>query len=280
MSSRARYIDGIDRFCDGWCAKCPSTAQCETFARSRRLVPIDAPGGAADPRALKFLRALVAAALQALHSVLDDEAAENGAAMPGAALAASAPGAPRDPGPPARDTPPTAPLLPDPLMVETLSYLHAIGDWFADERGWLLDRRVTLRARVSASADPVGVVADLEALVAALETIAWDAAVVPDRVARAIDASGADPASADGHAKVALLSIDRSIEAWLAVRRARRGLPESTVPLLRQLAGLGRQLEAAFPRARRFLRPGLDVNPGVAARPDPASPEGPALRRA
>lgn len=278
MSSGARYIDGIDRFCDGWCAKCPSTAHCETFARSRRVVESDAPGGAADPRALKFLRALAAAALQALHSMLDGEPAEDGTATSRAALAASAPGAPRDPGPPARDTPPTTPLRPEPLMVETLSYLHALRDWFADEREWLHERRLSLRARVAASADPLAAVADLEALVAALETIAWDAAVVPDRVARALDAAGSDPAAADGHAKVALLSIDRSIDAWLTVRRARRGLPESIVPLLRHLADLARQLEATFPRARRFLRPGLDAEAGAVTGPGAIGPD--RLRRA
>lgn len=63
---------------------------------------------------------------------------------------------------------------------------------------------------------------------------------------------------ADGAAKVALIGIDNSLEAW---KRLRSHLPEEADPLLDTLAHLDRlrrAIEARFPNARAFKRPGFD----------------------
>jgi hypothetical protein len=57
---------------------------------------------------------------------------------------------------------------------------------------------------------------------------------------------------------VALIGIDRSIAAW---RLAQLSLPEraaSIVPLILQLERLRQRIEASFPAARDFVRPGFD----------------------
>ena len=62
----------------------------------------------------------------------------------------------------------------------------------------------------------------------------------------------------NGSAKIALVAIDRSIAAW---RTMQISLPEKSntiKPLLVELDQLRQSLEARFPRARDFVRPGFD----------------------
>lgn len=62
----------------------------------------------------------------------------------------------------------------------------------------------------------------------------------------------------DGSAKVAMLSIDRSLTAWAVLRNH---LPEQEgiiLDFLVRLERLRRQTERLFPNARAFIRPGLD----------------------
>jgi len=66
------------------------------------------------------------------------------------------------------------------------------------------------------------------------------------------------PADHDGSAKVALISIDRSRVAWIAV--AERGIASTAdvEPFVSELGVLGDELERVFPKARAFIRPGFD----------------------
>lgn len=67
---------------------------------------------------------------------------------------------------------------------------------------------------------------------------------------------------AEGSAKVALIGIDNSLEAW---KRLRSHLPEQADPLLDTLAHLDRlrrSIESRFPHARAFKRPGFDEQHG------------------
>lgn len=252
MFPHTRYIENIDQFCDRWCAKCPMTARCEAFARTRRDTLPGAPDPVDDLQALKNLRAFVVLAAQALHN---PPAAEEPSAAPSARQAPSP--APAPAGVASVTAPPPAT---HPAILGVLGYLHSVRGWFAEEQSWLREKRRSLRVLAAVSAEPASVLAEAEVLVDALETIGWDVSVISDRVERAFDAVPTDRRAANGHAKVALLSIDRSVEAWLAIRRRRRACPETVIPIVQLLAQLRAHLEGAFPDARRFARPGFDGN--------------------
>lgn len=68
----------------------------------------------------------------------------------------------------------------------------------------------------------------------------------------------------DGSAKIALIAIDRSRAAWIAL--AERGLASATdaIRFVSVLGQLADDLERAFPNARDFIRPGLDEPDEVA----------------
>jgi hypothetical protein len=68
-----------------------------------------------------------------------------------------------------------------------------------------------------------------------------------------------DPRSdANGSAKVALVGIDRSIEAWLRVRSHLPDEADELIDFLVELTRLRDGLEGALPLARAFVRPGFD----------------------
>ncbi len=66
------------------------------------------------------------------------------------------------------------------------------------------------------------------------------------------------PKDSDGSAKVALVGIDRSINAWRSIQLC---LPEKAgciIPLILRLERLRQSTEREFPGARDFIRPGFD----------------------
>jgi len=75
----------------------------------------------------------------------------------------------------------------------------------------------------------------------------------------ALEGNEYDPQDANGSAKVALLGLERPIAAWATLRR-RFPDHEDIVLALGTLKRLPRQVEASFPNARAFRRPGFDTN--------------------
>jgi hypothetical protein len=63
---------------------------------------------------------------------------------------------------------------------------------------------------------------------------------------------------ANGSAKIALVAIDRSMAAWSALQISLPEKSDTIKPMLIDLDRLRRGVEARFPRARNFIRPGFD----------------------
>jgi len=64
--------------------------------------------------------------------------------------------------------------------------------------------------------------------------------------------------AAEGTAKTVLTAIDRSLGAWGLVYHAYPRYEDDVLPLLLHLDRLRKSVEALFPAARAFRRPGLD----------------------
>jgi len=124
----------------------------------------------------------------------------------------------------------------------------------------LSHRWLGLRAdAVRTAADPV--------LLEALDIAQWDSTFVGAKLARALH--GRDSLDHDddvdddreqndwnGSAKVALISLERSEAAWQLIAQATGDV--AAADLAGQVAELRREVEQAFPNARRFIRPGFD----------------------
>jgi hypothetical protein len=88
--------------------------------------------------------------------------------------------------------------------------------------------------------------------------VRWDHLLIHAKTLRALDRDDEVPEDSDGSAKVALISIDRSIKAWLALRKAFAVDEDRILDALVALQRLRRDVEIEFPGARAFRRPGFD----------------------
>jgi hypothetical protein len=93
----------------------------------------------------------------------------------------------------------------------------------------------------------------------------WFHLMIPPKVHRALTGLTDDdpdlrewPADHDGSAKIALIGIDRSHAAWLQAVEQGVISHADVQPFIADLIWLGDALERVFPKARAFVRPGLD----------------------
>jgi len=62
----------------------------------------------------------------------------------------------------------------------------------------------------------------------------------------------------DGSAKIALIAVDRSIAAWAVIQRYITDGDKEVIDVITFLNSLRQVVEETFPKARSFIRPGLD----------------------
>jgi hypothetical protein len=108
----------------------------------------------------------------------------------------------------------------------------------------------------------------------ALAVAQWNQYLIPIKLRRALrgldehlhgESEWDDPVQNDwnGTAKLTLICIGRSIDAWDTLGEELTDADACAVA--DQLRGLQRELERLFPNASRFVRPGFDEEPGVSA---------------
>jgi hypothetical protein len=102
----------------------------------------------------------------------------------------------------------------------------------------------------------------------AIDVARWDCYLIQAKVRRALSgrddavqhgwAAGEDPVQNDwnGSAKVALISIERSIAAWDVIASAT--MDADATQVVETLRNLQHELDTLFPAARQFHRPGFD----------------------
>jgi hypothetical protein len=94
--------------------------------------------------------------------------------------------------------------------------------------------------------------------------IQWYSHFIPAKVHRALrglhefDGCRDYPPDHEGSAKVALIAIDHSMQAWVDAQSIGRVSSEVAVPFVEALHQISVDLEELIPRAREFVRPGFD----------------------
>jgi hypothetical protein len=269
MTSRRRHrphppgnaISGVFNYCDKWCQRCEFTQRCSVYAMELEEKR-EAPAGGAGNR--EFWGQVGAAMGDALE-MLREHSLEMGI----------------DP-----DEPPSAEELAEEERIDrevrenrltraAEDYRQSVHDWLAASEPLLKAKEdeINQQARLAlpGAADPRGDAAELLDL---LDVIQWYFTVIPAKVHRAVSSAvrgvpeliADEPKDSDGSAKAALISVERSMGAWM---RLRAHFPEQKDAILDKLLALDRLrrgLERDFPRARAFVRPGFD-EPAEPCRP-------------
>lgn len=236
MEVRNGFIVGVFNYCDRWCEACALTSRCRLFADMARIEASMDPHMTAVVHAPPLPRDLPPAPPPWMEEFVEamNEAADR-------------------------------PLSPEelkafhPVIPAAYTSIHVRAAAYASRiRGWLASQANDPRVR--SPHDPVAV-------------IAWFAALNRSKIYRALTGLAEDdgdrsvPADHDGSAKVALIGIDRSRDAWGQLREEGRAPEPLARWSLEQLTWLGARLESVFPEARRFVRPGFDELDEVSALP-------------
>lgn len=228
-----RLIAGVYNYCDGRCSRCPFTDRCLAFLDQQEA---DAAGSGRDGS----FAARVTETLQRTLDMLNEAGRREGIDLASLDLDA-----------------------PDPQMIQRALGRHYDDAIVAQSRAYahLVWPIVTaLRPVVIARGDPL--------VIDAVETIAWFSTLISSKIFRAVagraELSGRHndddgQPDHDGSAKVALLGIAESREAWRVLmeqgRAAADGVPAQAV---RMLDALEAAVRAEFPHAIAFVRPGFD----------------------
>jgi hypothetical protein len=236
---KAGYIDFIAAYCDRWCERCAFTSRCSAFAAEAAIAmcgdvrdglalavgsPADAGSGAAVARDGEWLAALDSAEMSAEERAEYDR----------------------------RERAHRARVDDSPIVKQAWAVSMLAHQWFTAHA-----------SAISAAADPV--------LSEALTIARYDEFLVTVKLTRAVDGRDAfehgetiepDPVQNDwnGSAKLALICLARSTEAWHVIAQASGDEP--SLEIASRMDALRREVEQSFPAAHAFVRPGFD-QPGV-----------------
>jgi len=155
-----------------------------------------------------------------------------------------------------------------PLARAAMGYLKEADEWFRVSGNLFHAKGLELETLVRLeTGDPRRELAELQELI---DVIRWYQHFIYVKLTRAIGSQANEeletngdlkdfPKDSDGSAKIALIAIDRSIAAWSGLRTAiGPNETDDILSLLALLAGVRRETERLFPRARAFVRPGFD----------------------
>lgn len=253
LAADPRFIPGIHNYCDRWCERCPLTSRCLTYALEQET---DTPRPAARDVGHRAFWQRLEGILREAHEMLDEMLRERGIQLE-----------PLDAG-----AEQTLLRLDDdarrhPCALAAAAYAEQATAWLEAARPRLQARGRALETQQRMGLRRADPEAEAERLRDAVEVIQWYQFQIPVKIVRAAGsvvpedalAEETDRRDADGSAKVALLGIDRSLTAWAEVLCQLPEEEDRLLPILAALCRLRRELEAAFPAARAFRRPGFDT---------------------
>lgn len=256
-----RFIPGVYNYCDRWCERCPLTSRCLTYAMEQEENAADPASRDINNRAFwKRLEGI----LREAHEMLDEILKERGIDLPPADAEEEKAFLQRHED--ARE---------HPCAVTASEYAGGVGAWFEAVAPRLQAHGEALAAQHEMGLRSVDPEAEAERLRDAVEVIRWYQHQIAVKIMRAVgttdcgdpDAEVLDQSDSNGSAKVALLGMDRSVIAWTELLRQMPDDEDRILPLLVTLSRLRRDVEAIFPAARAFVRPGFDTGEAEAGAP-------------
>ena len=257
-----RFIPGIYDYCDRWCERCEFSHRCAQFAMRSHDRPDDPRTRDIENR--KFWETLGSSSLVAkpARKPKPGTAKKHAAGTPTIEAAAAH----------EKRLDRRARTLGQRETNAALTYSHMVDEWFNNELRLPLQHVRNLERRVEKGLTSVASAkGELVRLNDCVEVIRWYQAFIYVKLCRAFmslveeedERGAAGPVLAvardsSGSAKVALIAIERSLAAWVAMREMFPEETDSMLEILLHLDRLRRSVKRKFPRAKSFKRPGFD----------------------
>jgi hypothetical protein len=238
LAAEKRFIPGIYNYCDRWCERCPLTSRCLNFSVSQED---SSDPEAQDIRNKAFWNKLSETLAESLE-LLKESAKEWGIDLETL-----------------DSTEDVENLKAKHMAAENHLLSRAAKRYVGIVEDWLKERETLFFETAAAAREGVN-------LEEAFEVIRWYQYFISAKIIRAVrgkveDDEEADdefPRDSDGSAKIALISIDRSIAAWAVIRHYVTDGAKGVIDAIAFLDSLRQAVEKTFPNARSFIRPGFD----------------------
>ena len=256
MAGDPKFISGIYNYCDRWCERCEFTSRCLNYSMSHED---ERDPASRDIQNKAFWERLHSVFQQTVEMVRED-AAERGIDLE---MTPEEMEEFRQ-----EESRKRKAAKNHPAAKAAWKYVKMADKWFKDNRGLFEDEERRLNRALLMQLPGQDAEEEAASLQDALEVIGWYQHQIWVKLQRALhgedrpelldDDGKPFPRDSDGSAKVSLLGIDRSVEAWGVLRRFLPVETDSILDILVQLDRVRGLTEKAFPEARAFVRPGFD----------------------
>jgi hypothetical protein len=248
----SKNISGIYNYCDRWCERCTFTSRCAIYDGVADLPPEE--GDIKNKAFWDRLSKNVSKAQDLLQKAsedfgvdLDDDSEEMEEGQKRERIKIES-----------RE---------HPLSVLSFHYASIGRDWLKTQPG-MLERLDNLKTEITLGVEsPLGAKKETETIKDSLAVIHWYLTFIHVKIVRALMSKLSYHELAgetefqhdfDGSAKIALIAIDRSMQAWSALFEILPEKEDEFLKILSILEKLKAMAEAAFPNAQAFIRPGFD----------------------
>lgn len=241
------FISGVYNYCDRWCERCPLTHRCRIFEASNESTNSGDPHFDAEAFS-DSLADNLEKAVEMIRESVEKQGLDWGKFHEEAVQMEM--------------IEPELTLMEVAVKDRAIKYGMEVKKWFEQNEDWLKEKEVELNQKTRLGLDQDAIFASLSD---ALAVIQWYNFFIGPKISRAIRGlhtavPQADPIQTDanGTAKIALLAIDSSINAWEIIRSHFPERTDDLLDLFRLLAWLRRETRNLFPHAEEFVRPGFD----------------------
>ncbi|BAX82183.1 hypothetical protein [Labilibaculum antarcticum] len=245
-------IPGIYNYCDGWCERCSFTSNCLNYKMMEEGVPDLDTSNYEATSAMDNLDEMFQLSMELLKQAAKDLGME----MPEKT----------DDFDVEEEEKKDDLIFKGQIMSQADMYSELVDSWFAEFESLLFIGSCSLKELLDYKDEEE--MSELEKVVFnSYEIIRWHQFIIPSKLFRSLrskantEETGNEFYKHDSIAsgKVALLSIDASIEAWTCFMQKFSETEDRMLPLLLILSGLRTMVEKIFPESRDFIRPGFDI---------------------
>lgn len=258
LANSPRFIPGIYNYCDRWCERCTFTARCRTFAMSSLESPEDENPAIEMEDFLSEMERqlstteeerekidnLIEAMNEATQNISDEEMEEFKAEHDRRQREAAE----------------------HPLAKNSRLYYQLVDEWIASMKSAWREKNIDLESE--ASRDKPNVETEEGKILDALQIVLWYQHFIYVKLMRALTSREDErdeepemaefPKDSDGSVKIAMIAMERSIEAWNVLPKYFPSETKVISTMTQVLSILLEDTEARFPNARKFVRPGFD----------------------
>ena len=253
LTQNSDFIPGIYNYCNRWCEKCSFTARCMYFAMSEEEFINPDNEDLNDKEYWERLHGVFKFTLNMLKDTaekeginLDDKDREQSLTKEEIELEES--------------------IRNNECVQLSKEYDTLVKKWFSLSGDVFQNTENYLHTQYSEGLSDIDPMEETEKIMDEAEMVRWYQCQIYVKLARAVRSSKKKtpeiledmPRDADGSAKVALLGMDSSINAWKHLTEYLPGCSNTITELISFLEVLRNKTEIKFPEARSFVRPGFD----------------------